>query len=134
MYENEKVDEDDAKKLASDLNAIFQKTSAKESTGVEDLFVKIGKKFLNPNSDEGGAKNEQRNNKKKLNNNYMENIPETSRLKKEREKMKGHKCELCQKFYECVNESEDFLCQECSRHRTDQPINKTPQGFYDLNI
>ena len=74
------------------------------------------------------------NNKKKLNNNYMENIPETSRLKKEREKMKGHKCELCQKFYECVNESEDFLCQECSRHRTDQPINKTPQGFYDLNI
>ena len=45
MYENEKVDEDDAKKLASDLNAIFQKTSAKESTGVEDLFVKIGKNF-----------------------------------------------------------------------------------------
>ena len=65
MYENEKVDEDDAKKLASDLKAIFQKTSAKESTGVEDLFVKIGKKFLNPNSDEGGAKNEQRNDKSK---------------------------------------------------------------------
>ena len=74
------------------------------------------------------------NNKKKLNNNFMENIPENSRIKKEREKMKGHKCELCQKFYDCVNESDDFLCQECSRHRTDQPINKTPQGFYDLNI
>jgi len=76
------------------------------------------------------------NNKKKSNNNFIENIPENSRIKKEREKMKGHKCELCQKFYDCVNENEDvdFLCQECSRHRTDQPINKTPQGFYDLNI
>jgi len=74
------------------------------------------------------------NNKKKLNNNLIENLPENSRIKKEREKMKGHKCELCQKFYECLNESEDFLCQECSRHRTDQPINKTPKDFYDLNI
>ena len=66
MYENEKVDEDEAKKLASDLNAIFQKTSAKESTGVEDLFIKIGKKFLNTNSDEGGAKNEQSIDKKSV--------------------------------------------------------------------
>ena len=65
MYENEKVDEDEAKKLASELNAIFQKTSAKESTGVEDLFIKIGKKFLKPNSEEGGAKTEQRNYKSK---------------------------------------------------------------------
>ena len=51
MYEHEQVDEDDAKKLAEDLNAIFQKTSAKESTGIEDLFVKIGKKVLNPKGD-----------------------------------------------------------------------------------
>ena len=65
MYENEKVDEDEAKKLASELNAIFQKTSAKESTGVEDLFIKIGKKFLKPNLEEGGSKNEQRNDKSK---------------------------------------------------------------------
>ena len=71
------------------------------------------------------------NNKKKGNN---LNIPENSRIKKDREKMKGHKCELCQRFYECVDESADFLCQECSRHRTDQPINKTPKDFYDLNI
>ena len=76
-------------------------------------------------------------NKKKLsnNNNFMENLPENSRIKKEREKMKGHKCELCQKFYDCLDENAaDYLCQECSRHRTDQPINKTPKDFYDLNI
>ena len=29
MYENEEVDENEAKNLASELNAIFQKTSAK---------------------------------------------------------------------------------------------------------
>ena len=51
MYENEDVDENEAKQLASELNAIFQKTSAKESNGIEDLFTKIEKKFLNPKSD-----------------------------------------------------------------------------------
>ena len=52
MYEHEEVEEKEGKELAKELGAIFQKTSAKESTGVDDLFVKIGKKFLNPNSTE----------------------------------------------------------------------------------
>ena len=39
MYENEEVDDDEGKKLAKELGAIFQGTSAKESTGVEDLFL-----------------------------------------------------------------------------------------------
>ena len=46
MYEHEEVEENEGKDLAKELGAIFQKTSAKESTGVEDLFVKIGKKFI----------------------------------------------------------------------------------------
>ena len=53
MYEHEEVEENEGKELAKDLGAIFQKTSAKESTGVEDLFIKIGKKFLNPNATTG---------------------------------------------------------------------------------
>ena len=55
MYENEEVEENEGKQLAKELGAIFQKTSAKESTGVEDLFLNIGKRFVNPNSKEGGA-------------------------------------------------------------------------------
>ena len=55
MYENEDVDENEAKELANELNAIFQKTSAKESHGVDDLFIKIGKKFLDPNSETSTA-------------------------------------------------------------------------------
>ena len=34
--------------MAKELNAIFQRTSAKESTGIDELFIKIGKKILNP--------------------------------------------------------------------------------------
>ena len=54
MYEHEEIEENEGKELAKELGAIFQKTSAKESTGVEDLFIKIGKKFINPNSSETG--------------------------------------------------------------------------------
>ena len=61
MYENEEVEEKEALKLANELGAIFQKTSAKEATGVEDLFLKIGNKFVNPTGTGaagGGAKND----------------------------------------------------------------------------
>jgi Fe2+ transport system protein B len=58
MYENEEVEENEGKQLAKELGAIFQKTSAKESTGVEDLFLNIGKRFVNPNSKEGVSSNE----------------------------------------------------------------------------
>ena len=51
MYETEEVSEEEAKQLADDLKAIFQFTSAKESTGIEDLFKKIGKKLLDPKSE-----------------------------------------------------------------------------------
>ena len=47
LYGNEEVDEDEAKNLAKDLNAIFQKTTAKETNGsVDDLFMKIGQKLF----------------------------------------------------------------------------------------
>ena len=46
MYEKEDVDEEEAKKLTNEINAIFVKTSAKESIGIEDLFNKIGNKYL----------------------------------------------------------------------------------------
>ena len=36
--------------LAKELGAIFQKTSAKESTGVEELFEKLGKKIIDSSS------------------------------------------------------------------------------------
>ena len=73
MYENEEVYEKEAKNLANEMNAVFQKTSAKESHGVEDLFIKIGEKILNPN---GVNNNDTQNIKNKTNNdnNRKDNI------------------------------------------------------------
>ena len=34
--------------LAKDLNAIFQLTSAKSGSGINELFTNIGKKILDP--------------------------------------------------------------------------------------
>ena len=46
MYEKEDVDEEEVKKLKNEINAIFVKTSAKESIGIEDLFNIVGNKYL----------------------------------------------------------------------------------------
>jgi hypothetical protein len=73
MYENEEVDENDAKNLANELNAIFQKTSAKASHGIEDLFKKIGEKFLNPKGGNNNATQDGKN-ETKDNNNKKDNI------------------------------------------------------------
>ena len=66
MYEHEQIEEDEAKNLADELNAIFQKTSAKASHGIEDLFVKIGERFLNPkgqgNQSQSGTKGNKKEN------------------------------------------------------------------------
>ena len=37
--------------MAKELNAIYQRTSAKNSAGIDELFINIGKIYLNPNSE-----------------------------------------------------------------------------------
>ena len=46
MIENSEVEEKEGKELADELGAIFQKTSANDSTGIDELFNKIGEKFI----------------------------------------------------------------------------------------
>ena len=38
--------------LAKENNAIYQKTSAKNGIGIDELFLIIGKKFLDPDFDD----------------------------------------------------------------------------------
>ena len=47
-YEIEEVSIQEGKDLAKKINAIFKSTSAKESHGIDDLFLAIGKKFVDP--------------------------------------------------------------------------------------
>ena len=51
IYENEEVEDAEGTKFAQEINAIFQKTSAKQSSGIDDLFRKIGIKIVNPQSE-----------------------------------------------------------------------------------
>ena len=69
LYNNEKVTYEEGLELAKSLNAIYQRTSAKEkSGGVEELFLNIGKKLLDPNSiiESHLPKEEKKNMKQKL--------------------------------------------------------------------
>ena len=50
MIEKAEIDEKEGKEWANELGAIFQKTSAKDTTGIDDLFNKIGEKFIELNN------------------------------------------------------------------------------------
>ena len=50
LYENEQVDETIARKYAQDNNALFASTSAKNTSGIEDLFLEIAKKYSGTDS------------------------------------------------------------------------------------
>ena len=79
-YENELVDLKEGRELARQLNAIFKSTSALNSKGIDDLFLSIGKKFLDPtysvNISNCTEKSETRNNSKAL------KIPKKAKEKK----------------------------------------------------
>ena len=49
-YEDEEVEEIEAKVLAKEIGAIFETVSPKYNIRIDDLFDKIGKKFIHPNS------------------------------------------------------------------------------------
>ena len=50
-YENEQISDEEGMGFAKQINAIFQRTSAKNSSGIDELFKKIGRHFLHPNLD-----------------------------------------------------------------------------------
>ena len=78
---NEEVEEEEAKALANECNAIFVKTSAKESDGIDDLFYKIGERFLSQKLGITIKKKDKQNNNVNINNKESD-INENS-LKKE---------------------------------------------------
>lgn len=57
MYENEEIDEKVGREFAKEVGAIFRYTSAKNASGVEDLFKAIGSKYIDPNYEEGSVQN-----------------------------------------------------------------------------
>ena len=50
LFQEEEVSEEEAKKFAQKIGAIFHLTSCKESIGIDDLFEECGKKYLEVNN------------------------------------------------------------------------------------
>jgi len=55
LYDNEAVPEEKAREFAEKIGAIFKLTSAYTSVGIEELFVSLGSKFIDPNFKDDGA-------------------------------------------------------------------------------
>ena len=66
----EEGNEDEGMNLAEEIRANFQIVSAKESTGIEELFLKIAKQFINLKLTEENEENSFNNNQ------YDDNIEE----------------------------------------------------------
>ena len=49
LFQKEQVTEEEGKKFAKEINALFQLTSCKESVGIDELFEQCGKKYLEMN-------------------------------------------------------------------------------------
>ena len=49
LFQEEEVPEDEVKKFAQSIGAIFKPTSCKECIGIDELFQECGKKFLESN-------------------------------------------------------------------------------------
>ena len=54
LYDNEEVDESVGRNFAKENCAIFRYTSAKNASGIDDLFRSVGSKYIDPNYEEGG--------------------------------------------------------------------------------
>ena len=79
LYENEKVKEEDVKKYCDNIGCEYSLISAKDNTNIDDLFKKLGEKFLNSDI----YKDIKNNNNKR--NNFAVDIDEKS-------EKKGGKC------------------------------------------
>ena len=70
MYDKEEVNENDAKEFADKIGAFFEITSAKNNTGITELFMNAANSFVDPNykgnSEEGKEQTEQKDGKIKL--------------------------------------------------------------------
>ena len=96
LFEKEVINEEQAKSLASEINAIFEQTSAAKNIGIDQLFHNLGCKYIDPNykidendknpkneiKDKSENKNEQKKADKKLKLDAKKNTKNEGKKKK----------------------------------------------------
>ena len=76
MYEKEEVTENEGKEFAEQIGAFFEMTSAKNNTGINDLFMNAAQRFFDPDykqNSEDGKDNIESEGKVKLDSNAQKN-------------------------------------------------------------
>ena len=60
LFNEEEVDEEEAKKFAKSIGAVFKLTSCKESIGIDELFEECGRRYLELNNLIGNEKKDKK--------------------------------------------------------------------------
>ena len=79
LFQDEQVTEDEGKKFAKSIGAVFKLTSCKENIGIDELFEECGEKYLQSNN---LIKNDKKNNAGNLKLNKDKNNDEKKKKKK----------------------------------------------------
>ena len=74
LYEKRVISNEEGEEFAKQIGAIFATTSAKDDSGILELFQNIGRKFLHPNSDVNTNSSNDKNRGQKLNNKNGEKV------------------------------------------------------------
>ena len=87
LYEEEKVSEVEAREFADKIGAIFELTSAKNNTGINDIFEKVGNKYLDPNFQDKKKQDEEEKKQEGKSDNIV--LDKNDNEKKQKPKKKG---------------------------------------------
>ena len=96
LYIQEQVPETEAREFAQKIGAIFRNTSAMTAGGIEELFIGIGKKLLDPNyRDDAIASDEGTSDPKPIGGSKMNNQRDTIKLEPNNNKQEKKKKKCC---------------------------------------
>ena len=146
---NEEVGEYDGKDLAKEIGAIFLTISARKSIGIEELFLKIGEKYMNLkptinlhvqkaenifNNEQGKNENDnesvQENNEVK--NNAINLEEENKNLKNEINLLKNRNAEL-QKEVDILKVNNSNLLNKLNNMNSNQLQDSQIKGVYNVS-
>ena len=96
LYTQEQVPETEAREFAQKIGAIFRNTSAMTAGGIEELFIGIGKKLLDPNyRDDAIASDEGTSDPKPIGGSKMNNQRDTIKLEPNNNQQEKKKKKCC---------------------------------------
>ena len=94
LFDQEEVNENEAKEYAKEIGAIFKVTSAFTGIGIDELFKSIGCKILETDN-KNKAKNKEKNENNNNDGNDIKDSPKNENIKLEANKAKGENKQKC---------------------------------------